>query len=532
MMHAQIVSPPMPTGVSWLLNCLLALGIRTTDHHGHWQETPAGSQPAPEWVRNYLRTFLPILQQQAVFRFEAELELFWSHRLSYSHYPARKTILCVRDLRDSAYSQFRREVHEGRFQDSEAEWLNYLATPEIHSQFFPPLFDLPPADTLALFYLLCLQLVPAGQLLILRFEDVKAQPEAQLRRVLDFLGLERDAAALARALELSSRERAQELTASLPERSGHHKLTSRAGLAYEWKTRCSDAALAAFAGPAAEALATLGYEPLPEQIASEPPPPEAEQQREALGLLEQVHRFTAQGHAPAAQQALEQAFRRAAVNPLQRDLLAGQLLAILWTRAILGPARSHLPTAGQMARFFSRFNARYAAWPPLARAARQVLNPAHALHSLGPASLFASPGGGEKLIYHNPRLGPEDFGQAVAEAGVSGLKFLLWRPPGLKLESTGLLQLADLLNARLEALGVLPWLEPEQGPDFSLRALARQRAWGAEFARVRPTATPVCGLFRVRALAERYGPSAGWLASEILYQALGVLAEAAGNRPG
>ena len=527
----------MPTGVSWLIGCLLSLGIRTTDYRAHWLETPTGSRPAPDWVVGYLKTFLPMMQSARAFDFEPGIEVFWGHQLSYTHYPARKTILSIRDPRDTVYSQFRREVHEGLYQDSEAELLSYLRSPEIHLQFFPHLFDLPPADTLAVFALLCLRLVPPEQLLVLRFEDVKRDPAGQLRRVLDFLGLRRSEAQIQAALEASDTRHFQELSDSLTARTGIRKLISRGGQVEEWRQTVSAAALACFRGPAQELIAELDYPPLP-PMADQPPSVEPALREQASALIGRFHQLMAEGAAQQAQALLQQSFRASEQNLVLRDLIAGQMMGLLWTRAIMGPARSHLPVAARMARFFFDFNARYGAWPQLRQAAAKILNPAHALHTLGPGSPLAGPEGGaglpsQKLIYFNPRLSaPGDFSRAAAEALASGLKFLLWRRPGVQLEGQGLLQLCDLLHARNEALAVLPARMPGQ-PDlaaFRFAAYQQQVRQGAEFETVSLAELPDCALFRCKRLAglALQAPIREWSAGQTIYRALGVLATDAG----
>ena len=536
MHNAQIVSPPLPTGVSWLVNCLLELGIRTTMTSTTWIDGPDGSRLTPEYIRERMRWQLPILDREGLVSFRDDgpiHEVYWSHRLSYSHYPARKTILCVRDLRDSAYSQFRRLVNDGTYLDSEAELLAFLTRPEIHMDHFPHLFDLPPADTLAYYYLLCLELVPAEQLLVLRFEDRQADPARELRRVLDFLGFVRSEDEMAVALAHSDTRQA--LALQQKRNAGHHDKTlrARAGKVGEWKDVLSPAALACFRGPAEKALEWLGYEPLPAGTASAP---ESELSptlaAQASSMFMRYHQLLGQGQQAQATALMQQMIQASSRDLALRSHLSGQMLGLLWTRAIMGMSGSHLPAAAKMARFFFARNAEFAAWPPLQQAAAQVANPHHVLHTLGPERLFRTaesvePQNPAKLIYFHPELRTEaDFGRVARLALDSGLRYFLWQRQGVQLDGHGLLQLCDLLRPLAYAAAAVPMLLPPQAANFALEAYKLHARLGAEIVPLRLAALPDCVLFQTGALAGlpfEQAP-ASWIGELCAYQAQGVLA--------
>ncbi|MEZ0373472.1 MAG: sulfotransferase domain-containing protein [Candidatus Sericytochromatia bacterium] len=512
MQHFQIVSAPMPSGVTWLINCLLELGIRTTNSGMGWAETPGGSRMEPEDLRDNLRWFLPVLENQDLFRFREEIEVFWDHRLQVALYPARKTVLMVRDPRDAAYSQFRRLSHQGLYRESEADLLTFLAQPMSWQKYFPQLFDLPPADTLAYYNLYVRHQVPPEHLLTLRFEDCKRDPLGQLTRVLDFFACPCGRAEMLTAIAKSDFRQAQAALERRKARTGLSHLAHRTGRVEEWRSRLSPAALACFRGPAQAALQAFGYEPLPEQ---EQPPADEELIARASPLLAEFHGLLAAGDSSSAELLLRQLLARNLDGEI-RHLLSGQWLALLWTRSVMRAAQSHLPAATRMVRFFSAMNARYATLPQLRQAAARILAPEHPLHFLWP---------GQLIYRHAPEM--DGFAVAAAAALASGQKYFLWQRQGVLLQNTGLFQLCALLESPFpEVVAAVPVCEAAgQDPaTFAERAYRRHAQWGAEFQPIRLQQLPDCILLRVSRLSRDLAVDPGaWLEPQPCYQALGVL---------
>ena len=513
MQHAQIVSFPMPTGVSWLINCLLELGVRTTIDGAYWRREPKGHRLWPDHALDYLRWQLPALHRQRHFQFEAGTEIFWEHLLSFAQYPARKTILFVRDLRDAAYSEFRRRVHAGVYQDREADLLNFLQSPEIWRNSLAFLFDLPPADSLAYFNLCWMHQVPPEHLLVLRFEDSKRDPLGQLQRVLDFLGLARSQTDLLQALAHSELQHFQSIRQKLEAASGERKLTSRAGRIGEWKSALSPAALACFRGPAEQALASLGYEPLPAEVTTAVQAPEQSVLRQHFSpLLAEFHALMAQAQPQAAEALLMDALPEQA--PDRQALLAGQWLALLRTRAVLQNHQLHLPSAARMTRFFSAMNSRFGHWPQIQQAARKILDPGHALRFCWPGwPLFFQP--------------DTDFATAGRAALASAQPLFLWLQAGLYLDNSGFSQLCALLNSsHPEADAAIPVFEATVTVREGLpaRAWAAHAHWGAEFERTQVQDLPACIVFRTSSLAGlKLEQPASWIHSLCVYRLPGVL---------
>lgn len=510
MRHLQIVSAPMPTGVAWLVNCLMELDIRTTPDGAYWQDEPGGSRLIPAEVHENLLWYLPALHRRQSFDFAADdAEVFWDHRLTFVCYPARPTVLFVRDPRDTIYSQFRRLVHHGSYRESQGDLFAYLHQRETWPISFPLLFDLPPADTLAYYYITALQLVPPEQLLVVRFEDSKRDPAGQLRRVLDFLGIQRSEARIQAALAQSDVRHSLAIGAKMAGRPGPAKLSSRGGRIGEWQTAYSPLALSAFEGPASVMLQLFGYQPLPAVPARAP----LRSQGAPLPALERIQALMAGADLNTAETLIRETLT-APIEPTARLQLAGQWLALLWTRAVLREAQSELPIAGQMARCLGILNAAYASLPEWRQAAAEILRPAHPLHALAsPNPIFS------------PSLATEaDFLAAMPQARASGRAYLLWRRPDCEISPAGLWQLCTLLGQpRPEPEAVMPQCLPHRSP--LSEAQAAHARWGAEFARVTLHRLPPLLLIRCDALPAVAPASLGiWLAGLRVYRARGVLA--------
>ncbi|HEY9839369.1 MAG: sulfotransferase domain-containing protein [Candidatus Sericytochromatia bacterium] len=503
-MHFQIVSPPLPTGATWLLNCLLELGVRTTAYGSSWTETPDGSCPGPAAKLEVLLWHLPALHRSHGFAFEPDLEVFWDHQLAYAQYPSRKTILFVRDLRDATYSMLWRQLP--REDLMREKMLPCLQQPYVWDPQIPELFDLPAADTMAYYCLLWQEHLPAEQLLLMHFEDSKADPRGQLKRALAFIGIERSESALSEALERSQLEHFQAIGRLMVQKTGINKSLHRKGAIQEWKQVFPPEALSSFDGPTQKSLLALGYDPLPQPQAQPLTPAQAELRRQATHFLErnQLNRLWGwiQEQLPAA-------------SDPEALLLASQLLALLWTRAILGPAQLLLPAAGRMASLFAALNAEFLGYPQISRAARNAVHPGHPLHRLQLPPIFrADPG--RSLAY------------AAAAAQVEGQPFLLWQQPGIRLETSGLWQLLQGLDGRdPELAAAVPVIEqlPAAG-DFTRLAGLRQAREGAEFRPLRLAELPACIVFRCDRLAglPLGAEPATWLGELRIHQALGVLA--------
>jgi hypothetical protein len=260
----QIVSVPMPCGVGWLVNILLELGIKTT-HHGadyqdnHWATQDSQNLQINPNAKKQLQWYLPVLGKTDTFKFEAGKEVRWEHRLDFANRPEIPTILFTRDGRDAVYSQYRRHHQDSLSFDE------FLERPDCWPQHFPDMFDLPPAETWALFNLYWIEMAQHAPIHVVRFEDTKSDPESVVSNVLKFLGVQRSTMTIRNAIDASSFQKSKEQEQrtsqeSTEEMRGNH----RKGQPYEWKNHYTEKQKQAFGGLANEALTRLRYEPVHE----------------------------------------------------------------------------------------------------------------------------------------------------------------------------------------------------------------------------------------------------------------------------
>ena len=74
-----LVSPAEPSGATWLINCLLLLGVRTyrTSARGMWRQE--GENYYLNEHEEVLKKWLPALNERDSFRFRADLAVRWTH---------------------------------------------------------------------------------------------------------------------------------------------------------------------------------------------------------------------------------------------------------------------------------------------------------------------------------------------------------------------------------------------------------------------------------------------------------------------
>jgi hypothetical protein len=100
-----------------------------------------------------------------------------------------------------------------------------------------------------------------GNLLIIRFEDLKKQTESSLGRILNFLGAQADTLTIRRAIANNTVARMREKEAENPQlvtREGHNYI--RSGSVGGWRENLSQAEVMLIEQHAGEVLAQMGYE--------------------------------------------------------------------------------------------------------------------------------------------------------------------------------------------------------------------------------------------------------------------------------
>lgn len=250
----NLVSPPFACGVAWLVNLLLALDIRASNagFSGHWHERGRQSR-IDDKALGHLKWHLPILHKCVDFHFREAIDVAWEHRLDFARSDPCPTILFVRDPRDAIYSIYRRQY------EAHYSFLEYLARPDIWPDHFPGLFGLPPFETYAYYVSFWLAMEAWAPLLVVRFEDVKADPVGMAEQVLGFLGLTRTRGEIDSAIESSSFDSARQAMAAMNRETGRDFLTARKGQPGEWRQVYDPATLARVSGPIEETMLRLGY---------------------------------------------------------------------------------------------------------------------------------------------------------------------------------------------------------------------------------------------------------------------------------
>lgn len=232
----QIVSPPFSCGVAWLVNILLELDIKTTNvgfGQNHWSFENDLTLIEPEAL-NHLKWHLPILHRQEKFVFEANIEVFWEHRLDFVNQGHKKTILFIRDPRDAIYSMYYRNYKEHYTFDV------YLKRQDVWPDHFPGLFELPPFETFTFFVFFWMTMSQFMPVKIIDFKNTKAIPVKTVQEILKYLEIDRTNQEVEKAVEHSSFENAKRAMDEMQKATKETFLTARKGKVDEWKQTYSE----------------------------------------------------------------------------------------------------------------------------------------------------------------------------------------------------------------------------------------------------------------------------------------------------
>lgn len=250
MKKIELVSSQFPSGVAWILNFLLEIDIlvyRGDNIANTWDYNEKVNYCSLNKKEGVLKQWMPVLSEKRQFYFKDDISIRWSHEFPTKNNLGGKTILLVRDGRDAIYSQHKREVKGESF----TEMLNGFCSP----------FGLNPADTWALMNLMWSNSLPKENLFVIKFEDIKTNPQTVLSGLLEFLGISRNSADVQTAIESSSFERAKKsegaYRATAPRTQ--FELVNRKGQPGEWKEVYNDEHLTFFEGLPDLALKYYGY---------------------------------------------------------------------------------------------------------------------------------------------------------------------------------------------------------------------------------------------------------------------------------
>jgi hypothetical protein len=199
-----LVSPPLPCGISLLVNILLELNVKTTikipefqtDHNTKiWVEN--GTQSYYVHEAEYTK-LLPILKRKKTFEFKENIEVLWTHALTNF---GEKVIFIHRDLRDAVLSYYKRN-----YGPKDISFDEFLRKPDRWPHHFPDFSFLPPAETCVEFFYYWERAVGRDNLLNVKFSNIKLNSYEEVIKILNFIGISRTKEQIEQAISNSSIE--------------------------------------------------------------------------------------------------------------------------------------------------------------------------------------------------------------------------------------------------------------------------------------------------------------------------------------
>ena len=253
----EVVSPEFPCGSAWLANCLFELGVPSWhlwgfDTRQEWTSCGEGRYRYSDSNMPWRQT-LASLQPGREFSFEGALGARFSHQLPWEIAPARQIVLIVRDPRDALYSEWQR--HKRNFGlPTQMQLPEFLGT-----SFFGGPISMADMLWLHLKSWLSYRAAMPRRVLLLRFEDWKRTPAAELRRVCKWIGLDRDDDALERAADASDVRRLQSIEKGIAASSSNARQFNRRGEPNEWRSAWQSDWFEALGAQWMSVLDALGY---------------------------------------------------------------------------------------------------------------------------------------------------------------------------------------------------------------------------------------------------------------------------------
>lgn len=216
-----LMSSREPSGATWLINCLLELGIKTFRNRSHGSDMwfRRDDHHVLNGQEEILKKWLPALWDHQEFKFRDDIEVEWAHVWPTADHDDYQVIYFARDPRDSLFSRYKREAPDQTFEE-------FLMFPDANT-----LLD--KAHNWNLFNLAWMQ-HPRQRVFL--FEDYKQDAWQVLTEVLDYIGLTYSEADMQRALIASTFERAAQAEAKYRAKHPEDQETiNRAGKAGEWR---------------------------------------------------------------------------------------------------------------------------------------------------------------------------------------------------------------------------------------------------------------------------------------------------------
>lgn len=266
-----LVSPREPSGASWIINCLLELGIRVCLKSAvdrAWGSAPEPPPPSAMWCEepsgrwrlhpraDALKKWLPALTRHDTLKFRDDLDVLYVQELPRAELRGDRTVLFVRDLRDSLNSLHKRD----RPQMPLASFVG-MAHPRTL------------LDAIGHWRLFVESWLGRHDVLTYRFEDYKADAVTLLGRILHDVKIDAAPGEIERAARLSSFEQAAAAEATYKQtHPGDDQVAIRAGRVGEWQAAPEvQATVSEIQHRAGDLLARLGYEVPPPRSREGPP---------------------------------------------------------------------------------------------------------------------------------------------------------------------------------------------------------------------------------------------------------------------
>lgn len=258
----EIVSSSTPCGVTYLLNILLELNIKifAGSEKLFWSKKGDTFLPNPLLQKKF-SLWIPSLAKSGFQFANEEPVVAWTHDWAYSQPSGVKRIIFIRDPRDAHFSDHKRK----HVKQPLLEYMNEATLPL-------------GADRISKFTLLynlwlCLS-EPDDSTMILRFEDIKANPVHWVEKTLAFLEVARPADQIQNAILASATDSVKKKFEEQMKHAGISTGTDeviRKGLPFEWKNDPTRKDILLYnQAYFAEFLTRFGYDSFTAEKTSEP----------------------------------------------------------------------------------------------------------------------------------------------------------------------------------------------------------------------------------------------------------------------
>jgi len=241
-----IASSLEPSGMTWLVNCLLNLGFLcypAANRNRVWHEIGENSYRLNSDF-DYLKKWIPILNLKLDFDFDPIIEFEWTHSWPTIQDSNFETILFIRDPRSSLYSRYKREFPEIDYD----AFLNSLEPNSLLAKH----------QYLNLFYNSWLL---HRNIYIEKFENYKTNDVLTLSKILDKLSIKTSEEGIPRACANSTFEMASKFEKIYLSNSPLVDMPqmNRAGSVNEWKSESLDKSNQMITYFCSSSMSNLGY---------------------------------------------------------------------------------------------------------------------------------------------------------------------------------------------------------------------------------------------------------------------------------